>query len=116
MGGWDNGNDNVAVPAFAHCDANNFGSASLTRPDPLAGLNKLASQVVAAGIKREPGDVIVDDRLFKQFRGPNQLLQITPIIINDNLIDVAIIPHKPGQKAMVEWRRQPPACKVRYGW
>jgi len=83
MGGRDTGNDTVAVTDFDHCDANNLGSAILTSPDPLAGLNKLASQVVAAGIKRVSGDVIVDDRLFKQFRVPNQLLQITPIVIND---------------------------------
>jgi len=112
MGGRDNGNDTVAVTDFDHCDANNLGSAILTSPDPLAGLNKLASQVVAAGIRRVSGDVIVDDRLFKQFRVPNQLLQITPIIINDNRIDVTILPTKPGQKAMVEWRPHTAAFKV----
>lgn len=112
MGGRDNGNDTVAVTDFDHCDANNLGSAILTTPDPLAGLDRLAAQVVASGIKKVSGDVIIDDRLFAQFRVPNQLLQITPIIINDNRIDVTILPTKPGQKARVEWRPHTAAFKV----
>lgn len=112
MGGRDNGNDTVAVTEFDHCDANNLGSAILTSPDPLAGLDKLAAQVAGAGIKKVSGDVIVDDRLFQQFRVPNQLLQITPIVINNNRINVTIVPAKPGQKAIVEWRPHTEAFKV----
>jgi D-alanyl-D-alanine carboxypeptidase/D-alanyl-D-alanine-endopeptidase (penicillin-binding protein 4) len=112
MGGRDNGNDTVAVTDFDHCDANNLGSAILTIPDPLAGLDKLAKQVVSSGIKKVSGDVIVDDRLFPKFRVPNQLLQITPIVINDNRIDVTILPTQPGQRAQVEWRPHTAAFKI----
>jgi len=112
MGGRDNGDGTIAVTDFDHVDANNLGSAILTKPDPLAGLDKLAAQVAAAGIARVAGDVIIDDRLFDQFRVPNQNLLITPIIVNDNLIDVTIIPTKPGQKALVEWRPHAAAFKV----
>jgi PBP4 family serine-type D-alanyl-D-alanine carboxypeptidase len=112
MGGRDNGDDTVAFTAFDHVDANNLGSAILTKPDPLAGLDKLAAQVAAAGITKVAGNVIIDDRLFDQFRVPNQKLLITPIIVNDNLIDVTIIPTKPGQKALVEWRPHTAAFKV----
>ena len=79
MGGRDNGNDTIAITDFDHNDANNLGSAILTAPDPLGGLNKLAAQVAASGIKKVSGNVIVDDRLFKPFRVPNQHLLITPI-------------------------------------
>jgi D-alanyl-D-alanine carboxypeptidase/D-alanyl-D-alanine-endopeptidase (penicillin-binding protein 4) len=112
MGGRDNGDDTVAVTDFDHCDANNLGSAILTKPDPLAGLDKLAAQVAASGITKVSGEVIIDARLFDQFRVPNQLLLITPIIVNDNRIDVTILPTKPGQKALVEWRPHTAAFNV----
>jgi PBP4 family serine-type D-alanyl-D-alanine carboxypeptidase len=112
MGGRDNGNGTIAITDFDHGDANNLGSAILTAPDPLGGLNRLAAQVAGSGIKKVSGDVIVDDRLFKPFRVPNQDLLITPIIINDNRIDVTILPTKPGERARVEWRPHTAAFKV----
>ncbi len=112
MGGRDNGDGTIAITDFDHTDANSLGSAILTKPDPLAGLDKLAAQVAAAGITKVAGEVIVDDRLFNEFRVPNQDLLITPIIVNDNLIDVTIIPTKPGEKALVEWRPQTAAFTV----
>ncbi len=112
MGGRDNGDDTVAFTDFDHCDANNLGSAILTKPDPLAGLDKLAAQVAASGITKVSGDVIVDDRLFKQFRVPNQLLLVTPMIVNDNRIDVTILPTTASQKAIVEWRPHTAAFNV----
>ena len=111
MGGRDNGDGTIAITDFDHTDANSLGSAILTKPDPLGGLDKLAAQVAAAGITKA-GDVIVDARLFGEFRVPNQKLLITPIIVNDNLIDVTIIPTKPGEKALVQWRPQTAAFTV----
>ena len=113
MGGRDNGNDTIAITDLDHCDANNLGSAILTKPDPLAGLNKLAAQVAASGIRRVSGDVIIDDRLFKEFRVPNQRLLITPIVINDNRIDVTILPTEAGERATIEWRPHTAAFKVK---
>jgi D-alanyl-D-alanine carboxypeptidase len=112
MGGRDNGNDTIAITDFDHNDANSLGGAILTAPDPLAGLNKLAAQVAASGIKRVSGNVIIDDRFFPSFRVPNGDLLITPIIINDNRIDVTILPTRPGEPAKVEWRPQTAAFKV----
>lgn len=112
MGGRDNGNDTVAITDFDHNDANNLGGAILTKPDPLAGLDKLASQVAASGIRRVSGNVIIDDRLFPQFRVPNQKLLITPMIINDNRIDVTILPTRAGERAKLEWRPHSAAFQV----
>jgi PBP4 family serine-type D-alanyl-D-alanine carboxypeptidase len=112
MGGRDPGNDTVAITDFDHNDANNLGSAILTAPDPLQGLNKLARQVAASGIKNISGDIIIDDRLFKPFRVPNQKLLITPIILNDNRIDVTIVPTRPGERARIDYRPHTAAFKV----
>lgn len=112
MGGRDQGNDTLAISNFDHNDANNLGVGVLTAPDPLGGLNRLAKQVAASGITKVSGDVIIDDRLFKPFRVPNQKLLITPIIINDNRIDVTVLPTKPGERAKIEWRPHTAAFTV----
>ena len=112
MGGRDNGDDTVAITDFDHNDANNLGGAILTTPDPLAGLDKLAAQVAASGITKVSGEVVIDDRLFGEFRVPNQRLLITPIVINDNRIDVTILPTQPGERARVEWRPHTAAFEV----
>jgi PBP4 family serine-type D-alanyl-D-alanine carboxypeptidase len=112
MGGRDQGNDTLAITNFDHNDANNLKVGVLTAPDPLGGLDRLAQQVAAAGITRISGDVIIDDRLFKPFRVPNQNLLITPIIINDNRIDITVLPTKPGERAKIEWRPHTAAFTV----
>jgi D-alanyl-D-alanine carboxypeptidase/D-alanyl-D-alanine-endopeptidase (penicillin-binding protein 4) len=88
---------------------------ALTKPDPLSGLNELARQVAAAGIRRVRGEALIDDRLFERTRasggsGPKLL---TPILINDNLIDLTITPgDEPGEPAKVTWRPRSAALQV----
>jgi serine-type D-Ala-D-Ala carboxypeptidase/endopeptidase (penicillin-binding protein 4) len=72
--------------------------------DPLAGLDHLAREVQAAGIKEVDGEVIVDDRLFEPAEstgsGPSR---ISPILVNDNLVDVLVSPAaKVGEKATIK--------------
>ena len=81
------------------------GKASevLVKGDPLAGLEHLAREVQAAGIKKITGEVVVDARLFDRAdssgSGPER---ISPIMINDNLIDVVVTPGKTaGEPASV---------------
>lgn len=104
FGGRVTGEDDVAFTDFDHNDANNLGTAILTPQDPLHGLNSLAEQVRAAGIRSVSGDVVIDDRLFESFRVPNQNLLITPIIVNENMVDVTVTPTEPGKPAAVSWR------------
>ena len=71
--------------------------------DSLAGLDHLAREVQAAGIREIAGDVIVDDRLFNATpttgSGPSR---VSPIVINDNVIDVLARPAgKAGEPASV---------------
>jgi D-alanyl-D-alanine carboxypeptidase/D-alanyl-D-alanine-endopeptidase (penicillin-binding protein 4) len=105
MGGRTTPDGKIAFKDVDHTYANGNDKAALTEPDPLAGLNELARQVAAAGIKRIRGDVLIDDRLFDKAEGTGSGPQrLTPIIVNDNLLDFTITPTEPGKPAKVEIR------------
>lgn len=91
--------------AFTDADHTYEGQAILTKPDPLAGLDALAKQVAASGIRYVDGEIYVDPRLFEPGEssgsGPRHVNAIT---INDNVIDVVIRPKKDGEPAEVTWR------------
>jgi PBP4 family serine-type D-alanyl-D-alanine carboxypeptidase len=71
--------------------------------DPLVIIRKLAAQVAAHGIKRISGRVLVDATLFPQ--GDRELgtdVVMSPIVVNDNLVDVMIGPGaKVGAAAVI---------------
>ena len=113
LGGRNLPDGTLAFTNFDHTESNSLGSSILTDTDPLAGLKTLARQVAASGIKSVEGDVVVDDRLFEHFRVPNGNVLITPVIVNDNLIDVTILPTEPGQPASVDWRPKSAAFTVK---
>lgn len=108
MGGRTTPDGKIAYTDLDHGDANSLGNAILTTPDPLSGLDQLAQQVSAAGIKSVSGEVIIDDRLFDKIDPPDSAddYTLTPIVINDNLIDIIIKPVHPGRAAEVDWRPQ----------
>ncbi|HEY7326017.1 MAG TPA: D-alanyl-D-alanine carboxypeptidase/D-alanyl-D-alanine-endopeptidase [Gemmataceae bacterium] len=68
-------------------------SAQLTDTDPLGGLRTLARQVRECGIRQIEGEVLIDNRLYvtspASGSGPKQ---VTPIIVNDNVLDVIVTP------------------------
>ena len=112
MGGRATAEGGIDYTDMDHNDADAFGTAILTEGDPLAGLDSLAQQVAANGVKAVNGDVIIDDRLYgpaPPFAGEYVL---TPIIINDNLIDVVVKPTSPGSPAEVTWRPMTAMYKV----
>ena len=80
----------------------------LTDADPLAGLNDLAHQIKESGIKQIEGDVLIDDRLFARSHGSGSGPDVvTPILVNDNVVDVLVTPAaKAGEPATVEFRPQ----------
>jgi D-alanyl-D-alanine carboxypeptidase/D-alanyl-D-alanine-endopeptidase (penicillin-binding protein 4) len=111
MGGRDTPEGEIAFTAFDHINAPAFPTfVQLTPQDPLAGLDDLAGQVAAAGIRQVNGDVIVDDRLFATM--PKDEYVLTPIWINDNLIDLALTPGAAGEPATLEWRPTSIAYRV----
>ncbi|MFJ9417652.1 D-alanyl-D-alanine carboxypeptidase/D-alanyl-D-alanine-endopeptidase [Streptomyces sp. NPDC101227] len=103
LGGRTRKNGTVAYTNLDHTYANDIPGATLTPQNPLAGIDQLARQVRDAGIERVDGDVVVDARLFR----PDPVLDPTPtpLIINDNLIDLLTSPGAaPGAPARLEWR------------
>jgi D-alanyl-D-alanine carboxypeptidase/D-alanyl-D-alanine-endopeptidase (penicillin-binding protein 4) len=112
LGGRDKPDGAIAFTNFDHTESNSLGSSILTDTDPLAGIASLARQVAAAGVRDVTGDVVVDDRLFDHFRVPNGNVLITPVIVNDNLIDVTIVPTEAGKPARVDWRPKSAAFSV----
>ena len=99
MGGRTKPDGTVDFTNLDHNDANGIPGATLTTEDPLTGLNELAAQIKASGINSVSGDVIVDDRLWK----PHTLVNnpVTPIIINQNVIDFTTTATSPGQPASI---------------
>jgi len=80
-------------------------SAELTKTDPLDGIDDLARQVAAAGI-RQVADVLIDERLFQRHEsGGSPPFKVSPVVVNDHLIDITIAPAaRAGEPARIEFR------------
>ncbi|WP_411102974.1 D-alanyl-D-alanine carboxypeptidase/D-alanyl-D-alanine-endopeptidase [Streptomyces sp. cmx-4-9] len=103
LGGRTRPDGTVAYTDLDHTYANDFAGATLTPENPLAGIDLLAQQVREAGITRVDGDVVVDSRLFLPDPGLDPVP--TPLIVNDNLIDLLTTPgDRPGADARLDWR------------
>jgi serine-type D-Ala-D-Ala carboxypeptidase/endopeptidase (penicillin-binding protein 4) len=93
------------APKVDHTYANTGLPAVEVGNDPLSALDELAQQVKAAGITAVSGDVVIDDRLFTTFFGwPDIAVSpASPIMINDNRIDIESTPTTPDQLATVDY-------------
>jgi D-alanyl-D-alanine carboxypeptidase/D-alanyl-D-alanine-endopeptidase (penicillin-binding protein 4) len=110
LGGRTLPDGSIAFTANDHTYANGSEKGQLSSPDPLAGLEDLARQVAAAGIRRIAGDVLVDDRLFdRESSTGSGPVRVSPMLVNDNLIDLTITPTQLGRPAAVAVR---PATKL----
>jgi PBP4 family serine-type D-alanyl-D-alanine carboxypeptidase len=91
------------LPKADHSYADELPGAVEPPGNPLTALNQLAGQVRASGITQVVGDVVIDDRLFTPYDGfPDGL--ISPIWVNENLIDLLVRPSGVGQPASINWR------------
>ncbi len=82
--------------AFEDEDHSYGGLDSKGLGDPLKVINELADQIAAKGIRKVKGRVLVDVSLFPE--GNRELgtgVVISPIVVNDNVIDVVA---SPGEK------------------
>ncbi|MGA8575208.1 MAG: D-alanyl-D-alanine carboxypeptidase [Candidatus Cybelea sp.] len=112
MGGRKNPDGTIAVSDWDHNEADGLGNAVLTKPNPLAGYATLARAVRAAGIKRVAGNVVVDDRLFQPFFFRGQFY-VRPIFVNDDVVDVSIVPGgTPGATANLTTRPVSAALRI----
>lgn len=111
FGGRTTPDGKIAFTNADHTYANGNPDAELTEPDPLGGLNELARQVAAAGIKRVRGDVLIDDCLFEKAEssgsGPGR---VAPCTVNDNVVDIVITPSEAGQLA--KWTSRPVTAAI----
>src|SRR5437868_4836146 len=70
--------------------------------DPLAVVRTLARAVVSRGIRRIDGRVIVDASLYEEGdRDGGTGFVISPIMVNDNAIDVVVSPDRDGAPALL---------------
>src|ERR1700732_692284 len=61
--------------------------------DPLVVIRDFAKQIAAKGIKRIKGRILVDASLFPEgYRELGTGVVVSPIVINDNVIDVVVSP------------------------
>jgi D-alanyl-D-alanine carboxypeptidase/D-alanyl-D-alanine-endopeptidase (penicillin-binding protein 4) len=71
--------------------------------DPLAVVRKLAAAVQSRGIKRVEGRVVVDASLYEEGdRDGGTRFVISPIMINDNAVDVVVRPGAEGAPAVLD--------------
>lgn len=80
--------------------------------NPLAALEDLARQVKAAGVDHISGEVLIDNRLFPLTLSPDEEFWLSPIMINDNYVDITLMPGKPGSKPKLAWRPRTAAIQV----
>ena len=66
--------------------------------DPFRSVKEIAEQIAAHGIKRVEGRVLVDASLFREAKGEGGgtgKVTVSPMMMNDNLVDVIV---KPGSR------------------
>lgn len=97
MGGRTTPEGTIDFRPIDHIYAVALPLAMLTPENPLAGLDDLAKQVAGSGIRRVAGDVIIDARLFPAMEKDGYI--VSPVWINDNLIDMTVTPGAVGSKA-----------------
>ena len=110
LGGRTNDKGTIDFTDSDHTYANWTSEAGLTPQDPLTGLNELARQVHASGIRMLEGEVLVDDRLYEAAEGSGSgPKHVSPIMVNDNVIDLVLKPGEVGKPAEITWR---PHCSL----
>jgi len=104
----------IAFKSGDHTYANWSDDGEVTEENPLAGVDELARQIAAAGLKKLDGDVIIDDRLFSPIEstgsGPRK---VQPVVLNDNVIDFVITPGEKEEPATVECRPESKLIRVK---
>ena len=118
MGGRTLPDGRIAYTGIDHTNGRTGIQASLTKPDHRAGFNQLTTQALRSGIRAIQGEIVIDDRLFKtssvySIINPGATLFLrSPVMINDNLIDVVVNPTRHGALAAVGWRPKSSALQI----
>ena len=84
----------LALPERDHTYDMSPGAVPVSA-DPLRSIHDLVEQIAAHGIRQVEGHVLVDASLFREAKGEaggTGQVVISPIMINDNLVDVVVRP------------------------
>ena len=102
-----------SAPQLDHSDADGSAGPTLVpHSNPLRGVEQLARQVRASGIRKVNGNVVIDDRLFNTYTGwPDGVM--SPIGINENFIDITARATSKGRAARISYRPRTAAFHVR---
>lgn len=102
FGGRQDDTDKISFTKLDHINANSVPGTLLTPEDPLHAFKNLASQIHDKGIQEVHGNILIDDRLFEtsERRG----LTLSPILVNENMIDIVLNPGETGNTATLSWR------------
>ena len=96
LGGRVNSDGTINIPLTDHTYRSTPDAVPVS-DNPLGSLYIFAEQIIASGITSIEGNIIVDDSLFPKNKdnldGTGEY-SISPIVINDNLIDIWVIPGK----------------------
>ncbi|HUF62691.1 MAG TPA: D-alanyl-D-alanine carboxypeptidase/D-alanyl-D-alanine-endopeptidase [Verrucomicrobiales bacterium] len=113
LGGRSAEGETLAFADSDHTYASFLDKVGLVDVDPLAGLDALARQIAAAGVKTVRGGVLVDERIFEPASssgsGP---ARVSSFVLNDQVIDFQISPGNAGEPALVDWRPRGAAIVV----
>jgi D-alanyl-D-alanine carboxypeptidase/D-alanyl-D-alanine-endopeptidase (penicillin-binding protein 4) len=113
LGGRTTPDGHIAFTNFDHTYAGFNATTELTAVDPLAGLNFLARQLALSGLRRVQGEVLIDARLFDRALGSGSgPVHLTPIMVNDNVLDFQIAPTQVGEPARVDWQPRTSAYQL----
>ena len=110
MGGRQPDPNKISYTKLDHIIANNVPGVILTKEDPLHGITDLAKQVYQSGLRALTGDVVIDDSLFESTEARGMML--SPMMINENLLDIIVNPSTAGEPATVTWRPNVPGYSV----
>lgn len=71
--------------------------------DPIATLREMAQQIASRGIRGATGQLLLDASLYREgMRELGTRIVVSPVIINDNVIDIVVIPGaRAGEPAAV---------------
>lgn len=105
------GYNNMPEIDHNYADTGFAGGALVKGSDPLAALDKLAKTVRDFGITEVGGDVLIDARLFETYRDPTDGI-ISPIWLNENVVDIMTTATSAGQRAKIDWRPKTASVKV----
>jgi serine-type D-Ala-D-Ala carboxypeptidase/endopeptidase (penicillin-binding protein 4) len=84
--------------------------------DPLRSIKEMAEQIAARGITRVEGRVLVDASLFREEKnevGGTGKITVSPMVINDNIVDVIVTPgSREGEPGSLRISPETPYVKV----